>query len=170
YIDKYDITDLEEYQDYIYNTSKKNTNVTVDYYQIGIGDNESYAADSDEKEFISEHLDEVLKYPYTDCFESEVYSVTTPTELLEEISGEAEEKNYLFWEDVNDVISRMKAIWEERHTREMNVSDGFDNSNFLYPNNLMKVAVARHAKRKKMTRKTQKIREILYFACPKTLF
>lgn len=140
YIDKYDITDLEEYQDYIYNTGSKNTNVTVDYYQIGIGDNESYAADSDEKEFISEHLDDVIKYPYTDCFESEAYSVTTPAELLEEISGEAEEKNYLFWEDVDDVISRMKAIWEERHTREMNVSDGFDNSNFLYPNNLMKVA------------------------------
>ncbi len=45
---------------------------------------------------ISEHLDEVLKYEYTDKLESEAYFIDTPAELLEEINGEAAEKNYLF--------------------------------------------------------------------------
>ena len=235
YIDKDDITALEEYQDYIYDTGRKNIDVTVDYYTIGMGDNESYGADTDEKDFISEHLDEVLKYKYTDHLESETYFIATPAELLEEISAE-KEKNYLFtvaefedgsryvipgevgddnikdtaawqdvklnnfdidnvsdldedirvtytvyqtgigeaviptaeeaekieasldeilsdavvvdtdnssvrpWDDVDDVISRMEEVWKERHEKEKNVSDGFDNSNFLYPNNLMKVA------------------------------
>ena len=96
YIDKDDITDLEEYQDYIYDKGSKNIDVTVDYYTIGMGDNESYGADTDEKDYISEHLDEVLKYEYTDKLESETYFIDTPAELLEEISGEAAEKNYLF--------------------------------------------------------------------------
>ncbi len=236
YIDKDDITALEEYQDYIYDTGRKNIDVTVDYYTIGMGDNESYGADTDERDYIFEHLDEVLKYKYTDHLESETYFIATPAELLEEISGEAEEKNYLFtvaefedgsryvipgkiddnniketaawtevknnnfdvdritdldedirvtytvyqtgsgetvlptdeetarieaaldeilsdavmvtsfdssvrpWEDVDDVIFKMEEVWKERHAKEMNVSDGFDNSNFLYPNNLMKIA------------------------------
>ncbi|MCI7350921.1 MAG: YodL domain-containing protein, partial [Ruminococcus sp.] len=234
YIDEDDITALEEYQDYIYDTGRKNIDVTVDYYTIGMGDNESYGADTDEKDYISEHLDEVLKSKYTDRLESETYFIATPAELLEEISEETE-KNYLFtvaefedgsryvipgevgddnikdtaawqdvklnnfdidnvsdldedirvtytvyqtgigeaviptaeeaekieasldeilsdavvvdtdnssvrpWDDVDDVISRMEEVWEERHEKEKNVSDGFDNSNFLYPNNLMKI-------------------------------
>lgn len=90
YIDKYDITDLEEYQDYIYDTGRRFSDVTVEYYQIGGGDNESINADSDELSYISEHLDEVLAHRFTDCLESETYSVAAPAELLEEISGEKE--------------------------------------------------------------------------------
>ena len=40
--------------------------------------------------YISEHLDEVLAHRFTDCLESETYSVAAPAELLEEISGEKE--------------------------------------------------------------------------------
>ena len=88
YIDKYDITALEEYQDYIYDTGKTETDVKVEYYQIGGGDNESYGAYDDERTFISEHLDEVLAHRLTDNLESEAYSVTTPAELLDEINEE----------------------------------------------------------------------------------
>ena len=236
YIDEEDITALEEYQDYIYDTGRKNIDVTVDYYTIGMGDNESYGADTDEKDYISEHLDEVLKSKYTDRLESETYFIATPAELLEEISGEAEEKNYLFtvvefedgsryilpgeiddnnikdteawkevkqnnfdidsiadldedirvtysvyqtgsgeaviptadeiseikdniddvmsnaapissddssvrpWTDVDDILYQLENTWKERHANEPNVSDGFDNSNFLYPKNLMRTA------------------------------
>ncbi|MGN0690914.1 MAG: DUF3848 domain-containing protein, partial [Oscillospiraceae bacterium] len=236
YIDEEDITALEEYQDYIYDTGRKNIDVTVDYYTIGMGDNESYGADTDEKDYISEHLDEVLKSKYTDRLESETYFIATPAELLEEISGEAEEKNYLFtvvefedgsryilpgeiddnnikkteawkevkqnnfdihsiadldedirvtysvyqtgsgeaviptadeiseikdnidevmsnaspvssddssvrpWTDVDDILYELENTWKERHANEPNVSNGFDNSNFLYPKNLMRTA------------------------------
>ncbi len=88
YIDKYDITALEEYQDYIYDTGKTETDVKVEYYQIGGGDNESYGAYDDERRYISEHLDEVLAHRLTDNLESETYSVATPAELLYEINEE----------------------------------------------------------------------------------
>ncbi|MGN1136993.1 MAG: hypothetical protein ACI4SF_12325, partial [Oscillospiraceae bacterium] len=44
------------------------------------------------------------------------------------------------WADVDDIIFGMEEVWTERHAKEMKVSDGFDNSNFLFPENLTRVA------------------------------
>ncbi|MGN0552456.1 MAG: YodL domain-containing protein, partial [Oscillospiraceae bacterium] len=242
YIDQYGITDLDEYKDYIYDSGKgvgSITEVEVSYYMTGGGDNESYAADDDERDYISEHLEEVLSHRFTDLLEADTYSVRTPDELIEQYSSELDisQKNLLFtvaefedgskyvlpgkvddnnikdteawqevkknnfdvnnigeleedikvrlevyqttgsgeasvpsqeelrelessiddilfsasqisfeeayirpWTDVDDILYNLENVWKERHANEPNVSDGFDNSSFLYPKNLMRIA------------------------------
>ena len=90
YVGKDDITALEEYQEYIAETGRQFADVTVEYYQLG-GNNESYNADDDELEYISEHLEDVLRNKSALCLESETYSVAAPTELLETEESEQEE-------------------------------------------------------------------------------
>lgn len=83
YVGRYDITALDEYQDYIERTGKQFADVNVEIYQIG-GDSESISADDKECAYISEHLQEVMAHSETLCLESESYSVETPQELLGE--------------------------------------------------------------------------------------
>ena len=83
YVGRYDITALDEYQDYIERTGKQFADVNVEFYQIG-GDSESISADDKECAYISEHLQEVMAHSETLCLESESYSVETPQELLGE--------------------------------------------------------------------------------------
>lgn len=94
YVGKDDITALDEYQEYIAETGKQFADVTVEYYQLG-GNNESYNADDDELEYISEHLEDVLRNKSALCLESEIYSVTAPTELLE--TEESEQESKIVW-------------------------------------------------------------------------
>ena len=94
YVGKDDITALDEYQEYIAETGRQFADVTVEYYQLG-GDNESYNADDDELEYISEHLEDVLRNKAALCLESETYSVAAPTELLE--TEEPEQKSEIVW-------------------------------------------------------------------------
>ena len=94
YVGKDDITALEEYQEYIAATGRQFADVTVEYYQLG-GDNESYNADDDELEYISEHLEDVLRNKSALCLESETYSVTAPTELIE--TEESEQESKIVW-------------------------------------------------------------------------
>ena len=91
YVRKDDVTELEEYQEYIEKTGKASVDVRVEYYQLG-GDNESYEADENECAYISEHLAEVLDYGLTICLEMNSYSIETPMELLE---AEVREENEL---------------------------------------------------------------------------
>ena len=90
YIGKYDITALDEYQEYIERTGKQFVDVNVEFYQIG-GDSESVSTDDKECAYISEHLQEVMAHSGTLCLESESYSVETPQELLGEEEPEQEE-------------------------------------------------------------------------------
>ena len=83
YVGRYDITALDEYQEYIERTGKQFADVNVEFYQIG-GDSESVSADDKECAYISEHLQEVMEHSDTLCLESESYSVETPQELLGE--------------------------------------------------------------------------------------
>lgn len=99
YVGKDDITALDEYQEYIAATGRQFADVTVEYYQLG-GDNESYNADDDELEYISEHLEDVLRNKSALCLESETYSVTAPTELLETEEFEqekSEQESKIVW-------------------------------------------------------------------------
>ncbi len=89
YIGKYDITALDEYQEYIERTGKQFADVNVEFYQIG-GDSESVSADDKECAYISEHLQEVMAHSDALCLESESYSVETPQELLGEEEPEQE--------------------------------------------------------------------------------
>lgn len=97
YVGKDDITALDEYQEYIAETGRQFADVTVEYYQLG-GDNESYNADDDELEYISEHLEDVLRNKSALCLESETYSVTAPTELLE--TEESEQESKIVWTSI----------------------------------------------------------------------
>ena len=90
YVGRYDITALDEYQDYIERTGKQFADVNVEFYQIG-GDSESVSADDKECAYISEHLQEVMAHSDALCLESESYSVETPQELLGEEETEQEE-------------------------------------------------------------------------------
>ena len=90
YVGKYDITALDEYQEYIEHTGKQFADVNVEFYQIG-GDSESVSADDKECAYISEHLQEVMAHSDALCLESESYSVETPQELLDEEETEQEE-------------------------------------------------------------------------------
>lgn len=90
YVGKDDITALEEYQEYIADTGKQFSDVTVEFYQIG-WDSESVSADDRECAYISEHLQEVMSHNDALCLESETYSVSTPLELLEADEPEQEE-------------------------------------------------------------------------------
>ena len=90
YVGRYDITALEEYQEYIERTGKQFADVNVEFYQIG-GDSESVSADDKECAYISEHLQEVMAHSEILCLESESYSVETPHELLGEEETEKEE-------------------------------------------------------------------------------
>lgn len=90
YVGRYDITALDEYQDYIERTGKQFADVNVEFYQIG-GDSESVSADDMECAYISEHLQEVMAHSDALCLESESYSVETPQELLGEEETEQEE-------------------------------------------------------------------------------
>lgn len=90
YVGKYDITALDEYQEYIERTGKQFADVNVEFYQIG-GDSESVSADDKECAYISEHLQEVMEHSDALCLESESYSVETPQELLDEEETEQEE-------------------------------------------------------------------------------
>ena len=90
YVDRYDITALDEYQDYIERTGKQFADVNVEFYQIG-GDSESVSADDMECAYISEHLQEVMAHSDALCLESESYSIETPQELLGEEETEQEE-------------------------------------------------------------------------------
>lgn len=90
YVGRYDITALDEYQDYIERTGKQFADVNVEFYQIG-GDSESVSADDKECAYISEHLQEVMAHSEILCLESESYSVETPHELLGEEETEKEE-------------------------------------------------------------------------------
>ena len=90
YVDMYDITALDEYQEYIKRTGKQFADVNVEFYQIG-GDSESISADDKECVYISEHLQEVMEHSDALCLESESYSVETPHELLGEEETEQEE-------------------------------------------------------------------------------
>lgn len=99
YVGKDDITALDEYQEYIAATGRQFADVTVEYYQLG-GDNESYNADDDELEYISEHLEDVLRNKSALCLELETYSVTAPTELLETEEFEqekSEQESKIVW-------------------------------------------------------------------------
>lgn len=89
YVDRYDITALDEYQEYIERTGKQFADVNVEFYQIG-GDSESVSADDKECAYISEHLQEVMAHSDALCLESESYSVETPQELLGEEGPEQE--------------------------------------------------------------------------------
>ena len=90
YVGRYDITALDEYQEYIERTGKQFADVNVEFYQIG-GDNESVSADDGECAYISEHLQEVMAHSDALCLEAESYSVETPQELLGEEENEQEE-------------------------------------------------------------------------------
>ena len=90
YVGRYDITALDEYQEYIERTGKQFADVNVEFYQIG-GDNETVSADDKECAYISEHLQEVISHNDALCLESESYSVETPQELLGEEETEQEE-------------------------------------------------------------------------------
>ena len=90
YVGRYDITALDEYQEYIERTGKQFADVNVEFYQIG-GDSESVSTDDKECAYISEHLQEVMEHSDTLCLESESYSVETPQELLGEEEPEQEE-------------------------------------------------------------------------------
>ena len=90
YVGGYDITALDEYQEYIERTGKQIADVNVEFYQIG-GDNESVSADDKECAYISEHLQEVMEHSDALSLESESYSVETPQELLGEEEPEQEE-------------------------------------------------------------------------------
>lgn len=90
YVGRYDITALDEYQEYIERTGKQFADVNVEFYQIG-GDSESVSADDKECAYISEHLQEVMEHSDALCLESESYSVETPQELLDEEEPEQEE-------------------------------------------------------------------------------
>lgn len=90
YVGRYDITALDEYQEYIERTGKQFADVNVEFYQIG-GDSESVSADDKECAYISEHLQEVMAHSDALCLESESYSVETPQELLGEEELEQEE-------------------------------------------------------------------------------
>ena len=90
YVGRYDITALDEYQEYIERTGKQFADVNVEFYQIG-GDSESVSADDKECAYISEHLQEVMAHSDALCLESESYSVETPHELLGEEETEQEE-------------------------------------------------------------------------------
>lgn len=90
YVGRYDITALDEYQEYIERTGKQFADVNVEFYQIG-GDSESVSADDKECAYISEHLQEVMAHSDALCLESESYSVETPQELLDEEETEQEE-------------------------------------------------------------------------------
>lgn len=90
YVGRYDITALDDYQEYIERTGKQFTDVNVEFYQIG-GDSESVSADDKECAYISEHLQEVMAHSETLCLESESYSVETPQELFGEEETEQEE-------------------------------------------------------------------------------
>ena len=90
YVGRYDITALDEYQEYIERTGKQFADVNVEFYQIG-GDSESVSADDKECAYISEHLQEVMAHSDALCLESESYSVETPQELLGEEEPEQEE-------------------------------------------------------------------------------
>ena len=90
YVGRYDITALDEYQDYIERTGKQFADVNVEFYQIG-GDSESVSADDKECAYISEHLQEVMEHSDALCLESESYSIETPQELLGEEETEQEE-------------------------------------------------------------------------------
>lgn len=90
YVGKDDITALDEYQEYIAATGKQFADVTVEFYQIG-GDSESVSADDRECAYISEHLQEVMGHSDALCLESDIYSVSTPLELLEADEPEQEE-------------------------------------------------------------------------------
>lgn len=90
YVGRYDITALDEYQEYIERTGKQFADVNVEFYQIG-GDSESVSADDKECAYISEHLQEVMEHSDALCLESESYSVETPQELLDEEETEQEE-------------------------------------------------------------------------------
>ena len=90
YVGRYDITALDEYQEYIERTGKQFADVNVEFYQIG-GDSESVSADDKECAYISEHLQEVMEHSETLYIESESYSVETPQELLDEEEPEQEE-------------------------------------------------------------------------------
>lgn len=89
YVGRYDITALDEYQEYIERTGKQFADVNVEFYQIG-GDSESVSADDKECAYISEHLQEVMAHSDALCLESESYSVETPQELLGEEGPEQE--------------------------------------------------------------------------------
>ena len=89
-VGRYDITALDEYQEYIERTGKQFADVNVEFYQIG-GDSESVSADDKECAYISEHLQEVMAHSDALCLESESYSVETPQELLGEEETEKEE-------------------------------------------------------------------------------
>ena len=90
YIGRYDITALDEYQEYIERTGKQFADVNVEFYQIG-GDSESVSVDDEKCAYISEHLQEVMAHSDAFCLESESYSVETPQELLGEEETEQEE-------------------------------------------------------------------------------
>ena len=90
YVGRYDITALDEYQEYIERTGKQFADVNVEFYQIG-GDSESVSADDKECAYISEHLQEVMEHSDALCLESESYSVETPQELFDEEEPEQEE-------------------------------------------------------------------------------
>lgn len=90
YVGGYDITALDEYQEYIERTGKQIADVNVEFYQIG-GNSESISADDKECAYISEHLQEVMEHSDALSLESESYSVETPQELLGEEEPEQEE-------------------------------------------------------------------------------
>ena len=90
YVGGYDITALDEYQEYIERTGKQIADVNVEFYQIG-GNSESISADDRECAYISEHLQEVMGHSDALSLESESYSVETPQELLGEEEPEQEE-------------------------------------------------------------------------------
>ncbi|MCM1525480.1 MAG: DUF3849 domain-containing protein, partial [Ruminococcus sp.] len=87
YVDSEDITELDEYQNYILKTGKKHADVTVEYYDIG-NDSESFPAEDGEASYIQEHLDEVIRHSSCINLETNTFSVNTPDYLLEEYAQE----------------------------------------------------------------------------------
>ena len=97
-------------------------------------------------------LDESLKVRITHCTYGRGNTLTPNQDILNEIDKNFNEirsnfqvlsieETYLYlYKDIDDVLSELEKVAQEQHQREPQVSDGFDNSNFLLPDNLSPIA------------------------------
>jgi len=97
-------------------------------------------------------LDESLKVKITHCTYGRGNTLTPNQDILDEINENFDEirlnsqilsveETYLYlYKDIDDVLSELEKAAQEQHQREPQVSDGFDNSNFLLPDNLSPIA------------------------------
>ena len=97
-------------------------------------------------------LNESLKVRITHCTYGRGNTLTPNQDMLDEINENFDEirlnsqilsveETYLYlYKDIDDVLSELEKAAQEQHQREPQVSDGFDNSNFLLPDNLSPIA------------------------------